>query len=110
VGGRRGSVGDVGLLNHPFSDGPLPFGEIVDCGIVGYHEFACSNETLAWLEAGAMTHVDGVEVRLQVMDVCFGGHNVFVKVWPARPLLRVEDLLRDKLERQRAAARLAVAA
>ena len=87
-------------MTHPFSDGPLEFGRIVDCGIVGYHEFACSKATLEWLRAGAMTSVDGIPVRLQVMDECVGGFNVFVKAWPSEPLLRVEDLLRQRDRRE----------
>lgn len=64
-----------------FSDGPLPFGEI-RLWQPDYREFVCSRETAAWLMAGAMTHLDGVAVRLQVMDTLRGGFNVVVKAWP----------------------------
>ena len=63
-----------------FSD-PLPFGKLVDCGIRGYREFACSWETFEWLRDGAMTHVDGKPVRLTVAEVAVGGNNVFVTAY-----------------------------
>lgn len=91
-------------MTHPFSDQALPFRRIVDCGIVGYHEFACSWATFEWLAGGAMRVLDGVPVRLQVMGECVGGHNVFVKVWPAEPLVRVEEMLERETERQAVAA------
>lgn len=58
----------------------LPFGKLVDCGMVGYHEFACSPETLEWLRSGGMTSIDGSPVSsLQVMETV--GENVIVKAW-----------------------------
>jgi hypothetical protein len=79
-------------VGHPFSDAPLPFRQIVDCGVVGYHEFACSKATFEWLAGGAMRVVDGIPVRLKVADECVGGHNVFVKVYPREPLVRLKQL------------------
>lgn len=66
------------MTAHPFTDGPLPFGRLVDCGLVEYREFACSNETYEWLVAGAMTHVNGEEVTLSIADRP-SEHNVIVK-------------------------------
>ena len=63
---------------HPFTDGPLPFGKIVDCGLVEYREFACSLETYEWLRGGAMTHVNGEPVTLSIADRP-SEHNVIVK-------------------------------
>lgn len=58
----------------------LPFGKLVDCGMVGYHEFACSPETLEWLRDGGMTSIDGLPVSsLQVMETV--GENLIVKAW-----------------------------
>lgn len=56
------------MIGHPFTDEPLPFGSIVDCGLVEYHEFACSVETYEWLRAGGMTHVNGEPVTLRIAD------------------------------------------
>lgn len=64
-------------------EGPLPFGKIVDCGIMGYREFCCSLATYEWLaNRGGMTHIDGEPVRLTVAERTRAGHNVFVKVEP----------------------------
>jgi len=63
------------------SDGPLPFGEIF-LGQLDYGEFACSKETASWLQAGAMSSIDGVPVTLQVMEELVGAHNVMLKIWP----------------------------
>lgn len=84
-------------MNHWLSSGPLPFGKIEDCGISGYHEFACSKETFDWLAGGAMTHVDGVPVRLQVMATI--GDNVVVHAWPNAPLARTQELERQRVTR-----------
>lgn len=46
-----------------------------------YNEFACSKSTAGWLIEGAMTHIDGREVRLQVKEECVGGHNLIVGFW-----------------------------
>lgn len=67
---------------HPLSDGPLPFGKLAFCQ-ADYREFACSRETAEWLLDGGMSSLDGVPVRLQVMDILAGGHNVMVKIWVA---------------------------
>ena len=64
--------------SHPLSDGPLPFGRIMDAGLVSYHEFACSRQTLSWMQATGIPS-DG---ELQIVERCVGGHNVIVKVWP----------------------------
>lgn len=66
------------MIGHPFTDGPLPFGKLFDCGLVEYHEFACSVETFEWLRAGGMTHLNGEPVVLSVAD-CPSEHNVIVK-------------------------------
>ena len=66
---------------HPLSDGPLPFGKIMDVGLVSYHEFACSRATLSWMQATGIPQ-DG---DLQVVEQCLGGHNVVVKVWQKEP-------------------------
>jgi hypothetical protein len=76
----------VGDLNHPLSDGPLPFGELA-FGQRHYLEFACSRETFEWLSEGGMTHLDGVPVVLQLMDVCVGGANVIAKIWQSPEIL-----------------------
>lgn len=60
---------------------PLPFRWVEDVGMRDYREFVCSQATFDWLRSGAMTHVDGEPVWLQVMDRV--GGNVFVKAWPA---------------------------
>ncbi len=73
-------------MNHPFADGPLEFGKLF-LWQPEYREFACSRETFEWLQAGAMTHVDGLPVRLQVMDTLVGGFNVMVKIWDAPALI-----------------------
>ena len=79
---------------HPLSDGPLPFGQLMDCGIVGYHEFACSRSTFEWLSTGAMRTIDEVPVRLQMVEECAGGHNLLVKAWPVyeQPIVDLERL------------------
>lgn len=59
-------------------DEPLPFGKLVDCGMVEYHEFACSVETYEWLRGGAMTHLNGEPVTLSICDRP-SEHNVIVK-------------------------------
>lgn len=59
-------------------DQPLGFGKLIDCGMVEYHEFACSVETFEWLQAGAMTHLDGEPVRLVVVERP-SVHNVIVQ-------------------------------
>lgn len=68
------------------ADAPIEFGKLELCQ-VHYREFACSVETFEWLQAGGMTHLDGVPVRLQKMDTMVGGHNVFVKIWDAPEVL-----------------------
>ena len=69
-------------MNHPLSDGPLPFKQVMDVGLVSYHEFACSHSTLSWLRASGLPKVAGEPVQLQVVEQCIGGHNVIVKAWP----------------------------
>jgi hypothetical protein len=64
--------------SHPLSDGPLPFGKIMDAGISSYHEFACSHSTLSWMRASGIP----ADARLQVVEQCVGGFNVIVKAWP----------------------------
>ena len=64
-------------LVHPLSDGPLPFRQIMDTGLMSYHEFACSRATFSWMQASGIPS-DG---RLQLVEQCVGGHNVIVKVW-----------------------------
>lgn len=71
-------------MNHPLSDGPLPYTHITLCQR-DYREFACSRATADWLIGGAMTHLDGIPVRLQIMDELVGGHNVMVKIWGTTP-------------------------
>jgi hypothetical protein len=77
------------VIGHPFTDAPLPFGQIVDCGLVEYREFACSVDTFEWLKAGAMTHINGEPVTLSIADRP-SEHNVIVKAvtpswqWTAR--------------------------
>ena len=73
------------MAEHPLSDRALPLGRVMDCGIRGYQEFACSKATFEWLKGGAMRVVVGLPVRLQLMDECVGGHNVFVRVWFDEP-------------------------
>jgi len=58
----------------------LPFGKLV-LGAAHYNEFVCSKSTVGWLCEGAMTHIDGREVSLQVKEECVGGHNVIVGFW-----------------------------
>lgn len=60
---------------------PLPFGKLALCQ-EHYREFVCSKETFEWLASGGMTSLDGVPVRLQVMDELRGGVNVVVHIWP----------------------------
>lgn len=74
-------------MRHWFAE-PLPFGRLM-LGQADYMEFVCSHETFAWLRDGGMTHLDGVPVRLQVMDVLVGGANVLVKIH--RPLWAAEN-------------------
>lgn len=64
---------------HPFTDGPLPFGKLVDCGMVEYREFACSWDTFRWLRDGAMRRLNGEPVTLSVAERVGGNHNVIVK-------------------------------
>lgn len=66
------------MTEHPLTDGPLPFGKLVDCGMVEYREFACSWETFRWLKAGAMRRLNGETVTLTVADRP-SVHNVIVK-------------------------------
>lgn len=63
---------------HPLSDGPLPFRQIMDAGLLSYDEFACSRSTLSWLQASGLPS----DASLQVVEECVGGHNVIVKAWP----------------------------
>ena len=65
---------------HPLSDGPLEFGRIA-WAQADYLEFACSLATADWLEAGAMSSIDGRPVILQRTCLLVGGHNVMVRVW-----------------------------
>lgn len=65
---------------RPLSDGPLPHMALMDCGMAGYHEFACSRATFEALAAGAMKVLDGRPVRVRVIEECVGGHNVIVQV------------------------------
>lgn len=58
----------------------LPFGKLMDFGMVEYREFACSRATYEWLAGGAMTSVDGVPVKLWVADSY--GANVIVQARP----------------------------
>jgi hypothetical protein len=71
----------AGTSTQPLSDGPLPFGELLDLGLRDYREAACSKSTVAWLRQGGMTSLDGATVTLRVMDECPGGHNVIVRFW-----------------------------
>lgn len=66
------------MSSHPLSDGPLPFGKVMDAGFTSYHEFACSRSTLAWLQATGVPS----DATLQVVEECVGGFNVIVKAWP----------------------------
>lgn len=81
-------------MKHLLSGGPLPFGKLIDCGIVEYREFACSVETFEWLKAGAMTHVNGEPVTLSVAERP-SEHNVIVKAvtpsWFWMPKLHVQE-------------------
>jgi len=65
-------------VTYVLTDGPLPFGKLVDLGIVEYREFACSVETFEWLKGGAMTHVNGEPVTLSIAERP-SEHNVIVK-------------------------------
>lgn len=78
-----GPTGPVPTSPHPLADGPLPFGQVFDAGVRDYGEFACSRATYEWLRDGAMQKIDGLDVHLQVMDECVGGHNLLVKAWTA---------------------------
>ena len=70
------------MTAHPLSDGPLPFGKIMDAGLDSYQEFACSHSTLSWMETHGIPKTEaGDPARLQVVEECVGGHNVIVKVW-----------------------------
>lgn len=69
------------MSRYYLSDGPLPFGKLAYVQ-ADYREFACSRATFEWLAGGAMTHLDGLPVTLQVMDTLRGGWNVMVKAWP----------------------------
>lgn len=69
--------------SHPLSDAPLPYRQIMDCGIEWYDEFACSHSTLSWLREEGIPRVDGKAAHLQVVEECEGGHNVIVKVFLA---------------------------
>ena len=66
------------MTEHPLSDGPLPFGKIMDAGFTSYQEFACSKSTLSWMQASGIPS----GATLQVMEHCVGGWNVIVKAWP----------------------------
>ena len=66
------------MTEHPLSDAPLPFRQLMDCGVRSYDEFACSKSTLSWMQ----THGYPRGARLQVVEECVGGHNVIVKAWP----------------------------
>jgi len=66
------------VSSHPLSDGPLPFRQIMDAGLMSYHEFACSKSTLSWMQTTGIP----MDCALQVVEQCVGGHNVIVKVWP----------------------------
>lgn len=92
-------------MRHPLSDGPLPFGELAFCQR-DYREFACSKETFEWLSSGAMAMLDEVPIRLQIMDVCVGGFNVWVRIWPATNQLEewVQPAVRKTGEHDRMAA------
>jgi hypothetical protein len=65
-------------VQHPLSDGPLPYRTIMDVGLLSYDEFACSHSTLSWLRATGRP----AGAQLQVVEQCVGGHNVIVKVHP----------------------------
>lgn len=84
------------MNGHPFTDGPLPFGKLVDCGLVEYREFACSNETFEWLKAGAMTHVNGEPVTLSIAERP-SPDNVIVKAVTPSWLWAVPELAADRL-------------
>jgi hypothetical protein len=72
-------------LAHPLSDEPLPYRQVMDVGLLSYHEFACSHSTLSWLQTSGLPRDDqGQPMRLQVVEECVGGHNVIVKVWEAQ--------------------------
>ena len=74
------STGSRDNVAHLF-DNPafsLVEGSIMDAGLVSYHEFACSRQTLSWMQATGIPS-DG---ELQIVERCVGGHNVIVKVWP----------------------------
>jgi hypothetical protein len=72
-GGNRAAT----PLGHPLSDGPLPYGKLMDVGMMFYDEFACSTSTLSWMQATGIPS----DADLQVVERCVGGHNVIVKVW-----------------------------
>jgi hypothetical protein len=72
-GGNRAAT----PLGHPLSDGPLPFGKLVDVGLMFYDEVACSRETLSWMQATGIPS----DRTLQVVEECVGGFNVIVKAW-----------------------------
>lgn len=60
----------------------LPFGRLWDVGMREYGEFACSRETAEMLRSGGMTHVDGRQVWVQIVDSCTAGNVICA----ARPL------------------------
>lgn len=66
------------MASHPLSDGPLPYRQIMDVGLLSYHEFACSHSTLSWMRTAGVPR----DADLQIMEECVGGHNVIVKAWP----------------------------
>ena len=70
-------------MNHPLAEGPYEFGKIT-LAQADYREFVCSLETYEYFAfGGGFTHLDGVPVKLQIMDTLVGGFNVVVKIWAA---------------------------
>lgn len=58
----------------------MPFGKLM-FQAQDYNEFACSKTTATWLREGAMTHIDGRKVNLQIKEECSGGNNVIIGFW-----------------------------
>lgn len=55
-------------MNTPHAlNTPLPFGKLA-FPQPDYNEFVCSRSTMSWLQAGAMTRVDGRDVRVVVKE------------------------------------------
>ena len=75
---HREAPSGASQIGHPLSDGPLPHGQIMDAGIVSYHEFACSRSTLSWMQATGLPS----DADLQIVEECVGGFNLIVKAWP----------------------------